>query len=307
MVKFSYYMKKIKISVLLSFISLFFVIFYLNGQYDTKEISDNVNFNNTKIENILFNKANIEGGIKSLFLDLYKTGKECEYGCPVIIGIHGGGFELGNKKDPNWQKIASDLNKEGYSVILIDYRLVRDKPILSDRTKKLAVDFSYEKNTLDFFERDQIIASLAAVEDVIASFRWLEENYEKYNLDKEDVVLAGSSAGAVTALNTGYYLSIVENDLSIKLKGVINLWGGTYLDGKKFNLPVFIVHGEDDKTAPIKYSRDLYDRLLNNGNYAEAYFVEKAGHGFNSINLYEIEVDGFLLIDHLKKFLENII
>jgi lysophospholipase L1-like esterase len=81
----------------------------------------------------------------------------------------------------------------------------------------------------------------------------------------------GSSAGAMTALGVGYLdqyevptditakwgpLDPVNSDVSSNVHGVVNCWGAlTDLSMiKKGDIPVFLVHGEMDKTVPFDSS-----------------------------------------------------
>ena len=60
----------------------------------------------------------------------------------------------------------------------------------------------------------------------------------------------------------------------------------------KFNVPVLIIHGEDDKRVPIQNAREIRDALEKSGKPVEYMTRPKEGHGFykeeNNVDRYKI-------------------
>ena len=107
----------------------------------------------------------INDGRKEHILDFYfkEQGDGSIPKAPVIIDIHGGGWMYG------WKEINKYycyyLAAKGFNVFSINYRLCPDYKLW-----------------------DQI-------EDVFASFKWIDEHGKEYNCDMNNVFLCGDSAG----------------------------------------------------------------------------------------------------------------
>ena len=92
-------------------------------------------------------------------------------GWPVIIWFHGGGWILGSKRQ---DVFVRHFPRYGYAVVSVQYRLA------------MGANFP-----------DQI-------RDARAACRWVWENSDKLNLDRDRIMLAGQSAGAHLALLAAY-------------------------------------------------------------------------------------------------------
>ncbi len=98
---------------------------------------------------------------------------------PLVIFIHGGGFRNNNKSSSISNKLGIRLGKKGFVVASIDYRL----GIAKTNTNK------------DYHE-----AMYRAQQDARAAVRFFRKNALKYGIDENQIFLAGSSAGSMTAL-----------------------------------------------------------------------------------------------------------
>jgi acetyl esterase/lipase len=83
---------------------------------------------------------------------------------PVIMHIHGGGFEMGDKRDVHVLAYLQGLAR-GYAVVSVNYRL----------------------------SGEAIFP--AGLQDIKASIRWLRANRETYHLDTDRMAACGGSAG----------------------------------------------------------------------------------------------------------------
>jgi len=108
-------------------------------------------------------------GRRELHLDLYRPEKQGKY--PAILFIHGGGWRSGNKRMD--APMAQQLASRGYVTAMVEYRL--------------SPEALYP----------------AAVFDIKAAIRFLRANATKWNINPEQIVVAGSSAGGQLAALVG--------------------------------------------------------------------------------------------------------
>lgn len=203
---------------------------------------------------------------------------------PLVMMIHGGGFQTGNRNNRRNECIA--LAQRGFVAFTISYRLGWNE---QDPT-------------------DQILASYRAVQDAKAAMRYIVDNSSTYGVDTDWLFIGGSSAGAVTSFNAVYtqesewnlaYPGIV-NDLgglntstnnltnAFELKGIYNNWGGVsgFTVQPSEMVPMISFHGELDQTVSIDIgqgglygSRAFHNELVNNGVCSDLSIVEDGGHG----------------------------
>ena len=88
---------------------------------------------------------------------------------PVVIAVHGGGFQLGGRDF--YKHIGPYLAAHGYALFSIDYRLTRDGQNLYP----------------------------SAVHDVRAAVRWVRGRADELKIDPARIALMGDSAGAYLA------------------------------------------------------------------------------------------------------------
>ena len=104
----------------------------------------------------------------------------------VIIWFHGGGFVLGNIRGDN-----DVCNK------------------ISEQTNAMVVSVNYALSPENKFPK--------AIEDSINAVKWVYSNIHKYNGNKNNIYLAGESAGG------NLIISIVP-DLNVKIKGIVSIY-----------------------------------------------------------------------------------
>jgi acetyl esterase/lipase len=218
-------------------------------------------------------------------LDLYLPKSDSP--TPLVIWIHGGGWEGGSKDGGN---PLLPLVGKGYAVASTNYRL-----------SKHAV-------------------FPAQIHDVKAAVRFLRAGAKKYNLDPDHFGAAGASAGGhlVALLGTSAGAKDLEGDgpnrevssavqavcdifgptdlLKLsppgKTNAVTRLLGGdtgdkkdlaaqanpiTYVDAK--DPPFLILHSDKDPLVPVSQSELLRDALKKAGVEVELVVVPGAGHG----------------------------
>ena len=152
------------------------------------------------------------GNAEEQKLDIYSQGqwigepyywKSDSINHPTLVYIHGGGW-LGGSKDHVTPFIIAYLQK-GWNVVNVEYRT-------GESTAPLAVD------------------------DCMAAIQWLSRNAKSYNIDREQVVISGESAGGHLALITGM-INILRGSHrfysgdSLKIKAIVNWFGITDIAG----------------------------------------------------------------------------
>ena len=88
---------------------------------------------------------------------------------PIIVNIHGGGWETGDKRDSRSVYRCRYLANNGYVVANVNYRLLPGYPVQTQ------------------------------IEDVMGAVIWIKENAGKYGADPKRVGVMGSSAGGQLA------------------------------------------------------------------------------------------------------------
>ncbi|MBC7902855.1 MAG: alpha/beta hydrolase [Gemmatimonadaceae bacterium] len=162
---------------------------------------------------------------------------------PLIIWIHGGGFKFGNKTSrgtPLWSKTFA---RRGYVCAAINYRKSKKRPL-----KRFA---------------DLADGCFEAVTDTEAAIDYFKKNAKLYRIDTNRIILAGNSAGGMTAIQAVYSskkdlaklagrpdsasLSTQRNPHHII--GVINFWGAVYDTSwlKNTMIPIISAHGKKDR------------------------------------------------------------
>ncbi|MFA5992155.1 MAG: alpha/beta hydrolase [Candidatus Pacearchaeota archaeon] len=124
------------------------------------------------------------------FLDIYlPRNYTSSESLPVLILVHGGAWNSGSKEDFIYPAIG--FAKQGYATIAINYRLSNEAKFP------------------------------AQIDDLKSSVNWIENNANRYNLDRNNIGLLGGSAGAHLALLFG-----TENQ-NKNIKAVVSISGPT--------------------------------------------------------------------------------
>lgn len=200
-------------------------------------------FNKFKLDkDIEYKQAiNYAGKTEKLLLDVYSPLKNSDKKRPVIIWVHGGALSIGSKDDEGaFNNVYSkEFAQKGYVTVNINYRL---NPNVNDGNWSITM-----KN---------------AMEDVVSSIEWVKENSEKYNIDRNNIILAGYSAGAELITNLVYGTYVNGWDRSgisaiVDISGSNLVWG----DALKNTPPCTIIHGTADNVNPFKNSEAFVKQL----------------------------------------------
>lgn len=200
---------------------------------------------------------------------------------PLVIYIHGGGWQKGDKRNSLLDYYGSSLTAAGFAVVSINYRL--------------APKHHYPAQNNDVACAINTIAKLA----------------NSYNIDVNNTILFGDSAGGLLA--SDYVLT--RKDTPITVRGVISFYGVTDLINQlrytkrnpnaykflgtrnvdtarsasplyqpiaKTPPPFLFFHGTRDSVVSIEQAYKFYQRILAHQPSSRFIRVTNAGHGFNS-------------------------
>lgn len=215
-----------------------------------------------------------------LFMDVYEpaagsettlNGKEK----PTIIFMFGGGFISGQRDLPFYFPWYGKLTGNGYRVVAIDYRLG-----LKGHTR---VGIA-QVNAIDK-------AIHLAVEDLFSATRFLIDNADALGINPDNIVISGSSAGAITVLQADYELSNRTGCTSVlpedfRYAGVMSFSGGILSreglpDYARTPAPTLMLHGTEDRI--VNYTKIQFFNLGFFGSDKLADRFAKFGYNYNII------------------------
>lgn len=116
-------------------------------------------------------------------LDFWKAPSETP--TPVVIVIHGGGWNEGSKERIHRVIDASKLLKAGISVVAINYRWIRHAKEMNPPVK-------------------------APLHDAAQALQWVRSKAEEWNIDKTRIGATGESAGACSSLWLAYHDDLAD-------------------------------------------------------------------------------------------------
>ena len=241
-----------------------------------------------------------------LFMDVYDPADGSEetfmgHRKPTIIFMFGGGFVGGERDNQSYNSWFRQLTENGYRVISIDYRLGLKG------ASKMGIA---QVNLLDK-------AIHMAVEDLFSATNFILENAEQLGVERDNIVISGSSAGAITVMQAEYevanrtsYASVLPQDFNYA--GVMS-FAGAILSRKgkvKYETapcPTMMLHGTADKIVPYRQIA-----VFNLGFYGGGKLVErfqKFGYDYNMFHFidygHEIASSMYTTFDLQLDFLEK--
>ena len=188
---------------------------------------------------------------------------------PTILFVFGGGFIMGQRDDPWVLPWFQLLNENGYRVVSVDYRLgLKGVPMKFDLFH-LIQSANYTKKAVDM-----------GVEDVFAAVRYLADHQEELGVDMDNIVISGSSAGAMISLsseleacNRTVRAAILPE--GFHFAGVMSFAGAIMSDSgkpeyKRTPCPQLLIHGTED--GAVAYDKMGFGRW---GMFGSSYLVEK--------------------------------
>lgn len=241
-----------------------------------------------------------------LFMDVYNPASGSNttaFGLekPTVIFMFGGGFIGGARDDADYHKWFRQMTENGYRVISIDYRLGLKG------SNKVGVA---QVNVLDK-------AIHMAVEDLFSATNFILDNADQFGVRPDNIVISGSSAGAITVMQAEYEIANNTAWASVlpagfNYAGVMSFSGAILsregkVDFKNEPCPTFMLHGTSDKLVPYNQIK-----LFNLGFFGGGKLVDrfkKYGLNYNMFHFvdYGHEIAGSMgtTLDLQIKFLET--
>jgi acetyl esterase/lipase len=187
----------------------------------------------------------------------------------VIIHSVGGGWESGRRDEPIVVPFLNYLASLGYTVISIDYRL-------GIKEAKAKGEFT-SANGVEMYLR----AIQWGVEDLFDATSYVLKYTDAWNLDKDQIVILGGSAGATNSLVAEYNVAN-ETELArahlpagFRYAGVISMAGAFWLKAdtpltfKSNPAPILFFHGAKDQLV-------TYDEVQGPfSGYGPVYYFRK--------------------------------
>ena len=216
----------------------------------------------------------------NLFLDVYDPAdgsqiKAFGMNKPTIIFMFGGGFIKGTRDDADYHRWFRKMTENGYRIISIDYRLGLKG------SNKVGVA---QVNVLDK-------AIHLAVEDLFSATNFIIENSDQLGVDPSNIVISGSSAGAISVMQAEYEIANRTEWASVlpagfNYAGVMSFAGAILsregkVDFKNDPCPTLMLHGTADELVP-------YDQIkvFNLGFFGGGKLVERFKKYGLSYNMY---------------------
>ena len=172
----------------------------------------------------------------TLEMDIYLPEGDLQETRPLLLMMHGGAFFIGNKEELGqaaWCRYFASL---GYVAASINYRL-GFHPVKAEVRE----------------------AEMRALEDADAALAYLLGR-EDLRINPQLVFLAGTSAGAITALNMAYRPAPVS---TYRICAVANLWGAVHSLSvlERASVPILSFQSVEDPILPYEEGYPLNNRL----------------------------------------------
>ena len=211
-----------------------------------------------------------------LYLDVYVPEKQNdEQSC--LMFVFGGGFIGGKRDDNQVQQVWRHFTEKGYVVIAIDYRLgmrgqTEFAPLRAVKNFHKAIDM--------------------AAEDVISALDYTVRNLrqtERYTIDCAHIIVMGSSAGAIAALQADYAMcnGYLNSDIlpqSFRIAGIAAYAGAIFSTHgvpkykNRAPAPTLFCHGTDDKL--VVYNKTQFANIGLFGSSSIAKQFKKKGYTY---------------------------
>lgn len=219
---------------------------------------------------------------------------------PTVLFMFGGGFKSGTRADREYLDYFRIMTEKGYAVISIDYRLGM-KGIV---TKGGVGSFKLFEKSIHM-----------AMEDLFSATLFLLEKGESFGVDANNLVLAGSSAGAISVLQ-GVWECDRHSDRAAVLPrnfryaGVMSFAGGVISDcwAPRFSAgvcPMLLFQGTADKVVEYKkiqifnigfFGTDAIARRLKKANaQAMVFRYEDNGHEIAGLMDRTVDIQDFYI------------
>jgi acetyl esterase/lipase len=202
--------------------------------------------------------VDLSGRTVSLELDVYEPAGDQAVGRPAVVWVHGGSFCCGDKSSPELVDEMTTFARQGYVNVSINYRLEPGGCSAGGPTATC------------------LRAIREAFEDAQAAVRFLRANAASYGVDPTRIAIAGTSAGAITALHVGYRSA---EDPASAVRAAVSLSGSNILAPiGAGDAPALLFHGTDDTLVPYQWAANTVSAAKAAGLFVHLTTWQGAGH-----------------------------
>jgi acetyl esterase/lipase len=208
---------------------------YRDTVFDTVTTTSNVSYGSA---------ADQQGAPVDLKLDVYQPAGDTAAARPAIVWVHGGSFSTGDKTSGEIVFEATEMAKKGYVSVSIDYRLYGPGCSATGGGDLTGC----------------IQAMIDAQHDAQAAVRFLRQNAATYRIDTDRIAIAGTSAGAITALHVGANADDPGTSgspgFSSGVGAAVSLSGAKLLGPpmSEGDAPILLFHGTADPLVPYQWA-----------------------------------------------------
>ena len=239
-----------------------------------------------------------------LLLDVYSSSDTFSEKQPCIIFVFGGGFKEGIRDAAIYSSYFSHFARKGFKVVSIDYRLgMKDQKapgLLNNKPIQNAISM--------------------AVSDLYSATSFIIDKSDILNIDIDNIIISGSSAGAITVLQADYEkrndfpsTNILPKDF--QYAGIISFAGSIFSTRgtptyKIAPAPTLFFHGSSDKLVPydkIRFfkkgmfgSKALAKQFKKKNHPYTFYTMEGIGH---EVSEYPMEI----FLEEINYFIQNFV
>lgn len=202
---------------------------------------------------------------------------------PVVVHVFGGAFVTGVRNHPDDRRWYRQLAEAGYHVAAIEYRLgLKGKAIKANLSALPLL-------------RDAI---QMAVDDLFAATNYLLDHADELGIDRDRIIVSGSSAGAMAALQAEWEICNARPEAQalpgwFNYAGIMAFAGGVFSTDGPINFPqkpcpILLLYGTEDRIVPFGSisifsnhyagSAALAKKFAAQGLNFQIYRYKEAGH-----------------------------
>jgi acetyl esterase/lipase len=224
-----------------------------------------------------------QGTPVTLGLDLYEPTGDTLAARPAIVWVHGGSFSSGDKTSGEIVFEATEMAKKGYVGISINYRLYGPGCAASGGDVGGCVQ-----------------AMVDAQHDAQAAVRFLRKEAATYRIDVDRIAIAGTSAGAITALHVGANADDPgdsgNSGYSSAVGAAVSLSGAKLLGSEsEGDAPLLMFHGTADPLVPYQWALNTLHEAQDAGLVSYLTTYQGEGHvPFNHVAQIMDQTTNFL-------------
>ena len=258
--------RRLLLSVVVAAVSLVATSCLLNAPTDPGPLRfrDEIFTSVTTTPNVIYGQALSQSGVDTVLkADVYEPTSDTAPLRPLVIWVHGGSFKSGSRTSGELVDQANVFSRKGYVNASISYRLsAQGCTVVNAACVESIVD---------------------ATEDAQAAVRFFRANAATYRIDPTRIAIAGSSAGAITAMNVGYRAVVPGNSgtpgVSSEVGGAVALSGARLLGTcDAGDAPALLFHSQDDPLVPYLWATNTIDCAHGAQLWAQLVTWEGSGH-----------------------------